>query len=256
MVENSFRRASWLSVWKARFLRTLVLMDRTWEGGRAEAERTVHYKQQRALSEALRDQEKDLCLCPNSSWLHEEFSLSMEICLYFCEEQTTREGKNVLSALVSRGQGAFLSFLLCSKKGSGVMRKQRTGSRAMAGKASSLALNSSPVPEVQPEVRESTNGLKGQRLPVIPALGRLRQEDHCKPQASQDYMVRDTVLRETLSLLFNPLHNLKTVYLLPVPSGPHTNVKTTFTSLQTLFLLSLHDGFFWGEGLFQDKVSL
>lgn len=33
MVENSFRRASWLSVWKARFLRTLVLMDRTWEGG-------------------------------------------------------------------------------------------------------------------------------------------------------------------------------------------------------------------------------
>lgn len=45
MVENSFRRASWLSVWKARFLRTLVLMDRTWEGGRAEAERTVHYKQ-------------------------------------------------------------------------------------------------------------------------------------------------------------------------------------------------------------------
>lgn len=29
MVENSFRRASWLSVWKARFLRTLVLMDRT-----------------------------------------------------------------------------------------------------------------------------------------------------------------------------------------------------------------------------------
>lgn len=46
MVENSFRRASWLSVWKARFLRTLVLMDRTWqrvgEGGRAEE--TVHYK--------------------------------------------------------------------------------------------------------------------------------------------------------------------------------------------------------------------
>lgn len=50
MVENSFRRASWLSVWKARFLRTLVLMDRTWErvgeGGRAK--KTVHYKQQRA----------------------------------------------------------------------------------------------------------------------------------------------------------------------------------------------------------------
>lgn len=29
MVENSFSRASWLSVWKARFLRTFVLMDRT-----------------------------------------------------------------------------------------------------------------------------------------------------------------------------------------------------------------------------------
>lgn len=50
MVENSFSRASWLSVWKARFLRTFVLMDRTWErvgeGGRAE--KTGHYRQQRA----------------------------------------------------------------------------------------------------------------------------------------------------------------------------------------------------------------
>ena len=31
IVENSLSRTSWLSVWKARFLRTLVLMDRTWE---------------------------------------------------------------------------------------------------------------------------------------------------------------------------------------------------------------------------------
>lgn len=29
IVENSLSRTSWLSVWKARFLRTLVLMDRT-----------------------------------------------------------------------------------------------------------------------------------------------------------------------------------------------------------------------------------
>lgn len=43
IVENSFSRTSWLSVWKARFLRTLVLIDRTWErmreSGRAQAER-------------------------------------------------------------------------------------------------------------------------------------------------------------------------------------------------------------------------
>lgn len=42
IVENSLSRTSWLSVWKARFLRTLVLMDRTWEGvgeGRTQAER-------------------------------------------------------------------------------------------------------------------------------------------------------------------------------------------------------------------------
>lgn len=43
IVENSLSRTSWLSVWKARFLLTLVLMDRTWEtvgeGERAQAER-------------------------------------------------------------------------------------------------------------------------------------------------------------------------------------------------------------------------
>lgn len=43
IVENSLSRTSWLSVWKARFLRTLVLMDRTWEGvgagRRTQAER-------------------------------------------------------------------------------------------------------------------------------------------------------------------------------------------------------------------------
>lgn len=59
IVENSLSRTSWLSVWKARFLRTLVLMDRTWErvreGGRTQAERKqerVHYKQERAVPEA------------------------------------------------------------------------------------------------------------------------------------------------------------------------------------------------------------
>lgn len=69
MVESSLSRTSWLSVWKARFLRTLVLMDRTWarvgEGGRAE--KRVHYKQQRAglrhwakMKCSLCWQEKDL----------------------------------------------------------------------------------------------------------------------------------------------------------------------------------------------------
>lgn len=133
MVENSFRRASWLSVWKARFLRTLVLMDRTWEGGRVEAERRVHYKQQRAVSEALCCQKKDPCLSPNSNRLHEEFSsLSEEACprKYVCtfvRNKPTREGKNVLFPLVPRDQGAFLSFLLHSKKGSGVMRQEAEG---------------------------------------------------------------------------------------------------------------------------------
>lgn len=31
IVENSLSSTSWLSVWKARFLLTLVLMERTWE---------------------------------------------------------------------------------------------------------------------------------------------------------------------------------------------------------------------------------
>lgn len=59
-------RTSWLSVWKARFLRTLVLMDRTWErvgeGKRAQAER----KQRRELvthnrGQCLRDKAKMQC---------------------------------------------------------------------------------------------------------------------------------------------------------------------------------------------------
>lgn len=51
IVENSLSRTSWLSVWKARFLLTLVLMDRTWErvgeSRRAQAKRKerVGYKQ-------------------------------------------------------------------------------------------------------------------------------------------------------------------------------------------------------------------
>lgn len=66
IVENSLSRTSWLSVWKARFLRTLVLMDRTWEkvgeGKRAQAER----KQRRELvthnrGQCLRDKAKMQC---------------------------------------------------------------------------------------------------------------------------------------------------------------------------------------------------
>lgn len=59
IVENSLSRTSWLSVWKARFLRTLVLMDRTWESGGGRQEDTGRekrgescYKQQRAVYEA------------------------------------------------------------------------------------------------------------------------------------------------------------------------------------------------------------
>lgn len=57
IVENSFSRTSWLSVWKARFLRTLVLIDRTWERVGVKWEGTekerkqdiVSYKQQKAV---------------------------------------------------------------------------------------------------------------------------------------------------------------------------------------------------------------
>lgn len=44
IVENSLSRTSWLSVWKARFLRTLVLMDRTWERVREKQEGTGREK--------------------------------------------------------------------------------------------------------------------------------------------------------------------------------------------------------------------
>lgn len=68
IVENSLSRTSWLSVWKARFLRTLVLMDRTWErvgeGERAQAERkeeTVGYTQQRAVPEGQKPRFSATC---------------------------------------------------------------------------------------------------------------------------------------------------------------------------------------------------
>lgn len=82
-----------------------------WKGSPLQ---TVHYKQQRALSEALRGQEKDLCLSPNSSWIHEEFSLSMEICLYFCEEQTNQGGEECAVCLSPQRPGgiSFISALL------------------------------------------------------------------------------------------------------------------------------------------------
>lgn len=131
MVENSFRRASWLSVWKARFLRTLVLMDRTWERvGEVEGQRKqLHYKQQRA---GLRHQAKMKCSLTGrrrlvkKGWESQTPSSrrlmgiqqplqggsSMEIHMCFYEEQTNSRGKKCICLVLETQSFTLVLALL------------------------------------------------------------------------------------------------------------------------------------------------
>lgn len=101
MVENSFRRASWLSVWKARFLRTLVLMDRTWVEGQRKQPIT-NSRGQAKMKCSLCWQKKDLLgsQTPTSpSFMRNSAAsarkLSMDTNTRFHEIQPSAEGENV-----------------------------------------------------------------------------------------------------------------------------------------------------------------
>lgn len=130
MVENSFSRASWLRVWKARFLRTLVLMDRTWEGsekakGRENSQLLTAEGRPGALG-----QDKWSVLAgdrlvkkgcesqsPSSGRLYEELrvsqgGLSVEKRMHFYEEQTNHRGKECVCLSPGNPGGFSLCFTL------------------------------------------------------------------------------------------------------------------------------------------------